>query len=82
DNIILIKNANKIKLTKNEIALLKLLVSGKKRIVTSYEIENELFDDDLCENKRVRDIVSRFHKKIDYKLIENIYSQGYRIKWQ
>lgn len=78
----LLKEGNAVKLTKNEIALLELLLSAKDGTVTSYEIENELFDDEISDNKRVRNLVSRFHKKIGYKLIENIYSQGYKIKWQ
>lgn len=72
-----------IKLTKNETSLLQLLLSSSGRIASSLEIENELFEDcDEYDDKRVRNIISRFHRKIGYKLIENIYSQGYRIKWR
>ena len=72
-----------IKLTKNETSLLQLLLSSSGRIASGPEIENELFEDcDEYDDKRVRNIISRFHRKIGYKLIENIYSQGYRIKWR
>lgn len=72
-----------IKLTKNETSLLQLLLSSSGRIASGLEIENELFEDcDEYDDKRVRNIISRFHRKIGYKLIENIYSQGYRIKWR
>lgn len=72
-----------IKLTKNETSLLQLLLSSSGRIASGLEIENELFEDcDGYDDKRVRNIISRFHRKIGYKLIENIYSQGYRIKWR
>ena len=72
-----------IKLTKNETSLLRLLLSSSGRIASGLEIENELFEDcDEYDDKRVRNIVSRFHRKIGYKLIENICSQGYRIKWR
>ena len=72
-----------IKLTKNETSLLQLLLSSSGRIASGLEIENELFEDyGGYDDKRVRNIVSRFHRKIGYKLIENIYSQGYRIKWR
>ena len=72
-----------IKLTKNETSLLQLLLSSSGRIASGLEIENELFEDYGGYNdKRVRNIISRFHRKIGYKLIENIYSQGYRIKWR
>ena len=72
-----------IKLTKNETSLLQLLLSSSARIASGLEIENELFEDyGEYDDKRVRNIISRFHRKIGYKLIENIYSQGYRIKWR
>ena len=72
-----------IKLTKNESSLLQLLLSSSGRIASGLEIENELFEDyGGYDDKRVRNIISRFHRKIGYKLIENIYSQGYRIKWR
>ena len=72
-----------IKLTKNETSLLQLLLSSSGRIASGLEIENELFEDyGEYDDKRVRNIISRFHRKIGYKLIENIYSQGYRIKWR
>ena len=72
-----------IKLTKNETSLLQLLLSSSGRIASGLEIENELFEDcDEYNDKRVRNIISRFHRKIGYKLIENIYLQGYRIKWR
>ena len=72
-----------IKLTKNETSLLQLLLSSSRRIASGLEIENELFEDyGEYDDKRVRNIISRFHRKIGYKLIENIYSQGYRIKWR
>ena len=72
-----------IKLTKNETSLLQLLLSSSGRIASGLEIENELFEDcDGYDDKRVRNIISRFRRKIGYKLIENIYSQGYRIKWR
>ena len=72
-----------IKLTKNETSLLQLLLSSSGRIASGLEIENELFEDcDEYNDKRVRNIISRFRRKIGYRLIENIYSQGYRIKWR
>ncbi|NLK66298.1 MAG: response regulator transcription factor [Campylobacteraceae bacterium] len=76
----LLKENRSIKLTKNEILLLELLLSSKNKIISSLDIENAVFDDDLNNNKRVRNLISRFNKKIGYMLIENIYSQGYKIK--
>ena len=82
-SLTLCKAGEIIKLTKNETSLLQLLLSSSGRIASGLEIENELFEDyGGYDDKRVRNIVSRFHRKIGYKLIENIYSQGYRIKWR
>ena len=82
-SLTLCKAGEIIKLTKNETSLLQLLLSSSGRIASGLEIENELFEDyGEYDDKRVRNIISRFHRKIGYKLIENIYSQGYRIKWR
>ena len=82
-SLTLCKAGEIIKLTKNETSLLQLLLSSSGRIASGLEIENELFEDyGGYDDKRVRNIISRFHRKIGYKLIENIYSQGYRIKWR
>ncbi|WP_169974454.1 MULTISPECIES: response regulator [unclassified Campylobacter] len=78
----LLKDNRSIRLTKNEIELLKMLLSCKERVAASEDIENRLFNDDICDNKRIRNIISRFNKKVDYQLIENIYSQGYKIRCQ
>ncbi len=75
----LYKKDQKVYLTKNETTLLKLLTSSKKRIFSSEEIEIEVFDDDYNDNKRVRGLISRFNKKIGTKLINSIYSQGYKL---
>ena len=82
-SLTLCKAGEIIKLTKNETSLLQLLLSSSGRIASGLEIENELLEDyGGYDDKRVRNIISRFHRKIGYKLIENIYSQGYRIKWR
>lgn len=78
----LYKNNIKIKLTAKEIELLKLLLSYKEKIFSSQEIEVELYSDDICDNKRVRNLITRFRKKVGHSLIENIYGAGYRLKWE
>ena len=73
------KEFAQIELTKNERTLFKLLSSSKHAIFSSEEIETELFDDNYCDNKRVRGLISRLNKKVDSHLIKSIYSQGYKL---
>lgn len=70
-----------VKLTKHERALFDLLTTSKQRIFASDEIEIAVFDDDICDNKRVRNLLSRLHQKLGCDLIQSIYGQGYKIKW-
>lgn len=78
-NKILIKSNKKIDLTKKETLLLVLLSSLTNKIVSSEEIENELFNDNYSDNKRVRSLLSRFHLKVGCDLIKSIYAQGYKL---
>ncbi|MDD3342104.1 MAG: response regulator transcription factor [Sulfurospirillaceae bacterium] len=70
-----------IKLTKHEIALFELLSSSKQRIFSSEEIEIAVFDDDICDNKRVRNLLCRLRSKLTCELILSIYAQGYKLQW-
>ena len=72
-----------IKLTKNELALIKLFTTHKSRIYSAIDIESYIFDDNISDNSRVRNLLSRLKKKLQYELIESIYAEGYRLKlWQ
>lgn len=70
-----------VKLTKHESALFDLLTTSKQRVFASDEIEIAVFDDDICDNKRVRNLLSRLHQKLGFDLIQSIYGQGYKIRW-
>ena len=70
-----------VKLTKHESALFDLLTSSKQRVFASDEIEIAIFDDDICDNKRIRNLLSRLHQKLGCDLIQSIYGQGYKIRW-
>jgi len=70
-----------VKLTKHESALFDLLTTSKQRVFASDEIEIAVFDDDICDNKRVRNLLSRLHQKLGCDLIQSIYGQGYKIRW-
>jgi len=77
---ILYQNDKKIMLTKNEILLFKLFTSSESRIYTAIDIEIIIFDDDINDTFRVRNLLSRLKKKLQYDLIESIYGHGYRLK--
>lgn len=73
------KESKEISLTKNEKKLFKLLSTAKYAVFSSEEIEIELFDDNYCDNKRIRGLISRVNKKIGSHLIKSIYSEGYEL---
>ena len=75
----LYKNSKQIELTKNETTLFKLLSSAKHALFSSEEIELILFNDNYSDNKRVRGLISRLHKKINSHLIKSKYAQGYEL---
>lgn len=76
---ILFKKEEAIRLTKKESILFQLLSVCQNRVVTSEEIEIELFDDDYSDNKRVRSLLSRLKCKVGSDLIQSIYGEGYKL---
>lgn len=77
----LYQNEQEVKLSKHEKNLFELLCSSKYTVYSSEEIEIAVFDDDVCDNKRVRNLISRLRHKLGCELIECIYAQGYKLKW-
>ncbi|WP_320035802.1 response regulator transcription factor [Halarcobacter sp.] len=75
----LYKDSKHIKLTKNETKLFKLLSSSRNILCSSEDIEIELFDDNYNDNKRVRGLISRLHKKLGTHLIKSKYGEGYEL---
>lgn len=73
-------------LTKNEILLVKSLFENRNRFLTAEELSEIIFEDKKIETNSIVQLISRFKNKIIKKInndiffIENIYSQGYRIK--
>lgn len=80
-------NETPIPLTKNEILIIKLLLTNRSRFLTATEISLEvcISDNDYNGNNIVQ-LISRFKKKMQKQLqndkffIENSYGSGYRIK--
>jgi DNA-binding response OmpR family regulator len=77
---VLSKNDEDIALTKSELALFKLLSSKEKNIYSAVDIEVYVFDDNLSDARRVRNLLSRLKRKLECELIESIYGEGYRFK--
>lgn len=76
----LTKDDKNIKLTKNEIKLFEILSSSKDRIMSNEDIEEYIFDDEILDNKRVRNLVSRLKAKLGTSLVEANYGNGYKLK--
>jgi len=68
-----------LKLSKNEICLLKLLVSARGNIVTFNQIEYEVWPDYPVSNNSLRNLVHRLRCKFDYKLIKNVHGIGFNL---
>ncbi len=83
----LLYNDEKLKLTKKEIEVIKILLENKNSYMTACEIQTLLFNDKsssqgTCNN--VVQLLSRFKKKIqninaNNYFIQNCYGVGYRI---
>ena len=78
DNKLYYKN-RLVKLTKNEIKLLNILVDSKQKVISSEKLEYLIFDDFISNNKRIRNLISRFNAKLKYQIIQSIYGQGYKL---
>lgn len=71
----------KQKFTKNETALLRLLIENKERFITHDEIVSYVYQDRISiEDTAIRSLVSRLRKKLKEDFIESGHGQGYRIK--
>ena len=79
ETLSLYKNEEQVILTKNETSLFRLLGSMKNATFSNEEIELVLFNDNYSDNKRVRGLISRLHKKVGTHLIKSIYGQGYEL---
>ncbi len=82
EKLLLYKNEEEVKLTKNEIRLFKLFIDSKATLKTYDEIDSYIFMDFTAGNKRVRNLISRLKVKLGYELFESIYSHGYKLKYK
>lgn len=75
----IIKNGEKITLTKNEVLFLELLLEKPNHLISKNIIENSVFKASVDENT-LRNMVYRLRKKIDKDTIATIKDLGYIIK--
>ncbi len=79
-NKALFNNDALIKLTKNELLLLDILIKNKHRIVSYEEIEYFIWYDKVMSSDALKSVVRSVRSKIDKSVIENFSKQGYKIK--
>ena len=71
-----------IKLTKNELKLLSILVKSKDEIVTEESIEHAIWEEDSFEfdcSSRLKNLLYNLRKKLPKESISNNYKLGYRL---
>ena len=69
-----------IKLTKNELLLLDILIKNQNRIVSYEEIEYFIWYDKIMSSDALKSVVRSVRNKISKSIIENFSRQGYKIK--
>lgn len=80
----LLLNEEIIKLTKNEIMLLELLISSINSVVTTENVIDTIWADSCSESNisNLKNLISRLRIKVPQLDIENIYGLGYKIRNQ
>ena len=75
------KNNEEIKLTKNEIIFLELVISNKNQVLSYEVITNELFNsqNSSVNLPSIKNMVLRLRKKLNTNLVESIFGVGYRV---
>jgi len=76
----LYKNKTLVKLTKNEIKLFKYFIVNLNKNLTSIDIDNFLYADEVTSDTRVRNMLSRLKNKLEVPLIESNYGYGYVLR--
>lgn len=69
-----------ISLSQNELKLLKLLIDSKSQVVTFRSIEDEIWRDRVVGDSALRTLIYRLRSKLEYKLIENEFNHGIRLR--
>lgn len=76
----LTSNTTKINLTHHENLLLELLLSRRGYLVYYAEIEYEIWQDRQMSADALKTLVKKLRKKLPPEQLENVASEGYRLK--
>ncbi|QDF28870.1 response regulator transcription factor [Halarcobacter anaerophilus] len=72
-------NGLKMKLSKNELLLLKILINAKGEIVSFETIENIIWSDKSVSDSAVRTLLHRLRNRFNHKIIETIHTFGCKL---
>jgi len=78
-NKVLLIDGSIIKLTKNELLLLDVLLKNHKRAVTYKEIENLIWLEEGMSMDALRTLIRSLRKKLQGDFLENVSGVGYRL---
>lgn len=81
DRDIVTYKGNKVKLSKNEILLLKILIQSKEKVVSFETIEHLIWYDKVVSDSSVRTLLYRLRKKLNNDIIETIHTFGCKLKY-
>jgi len=73
---------NEVKLTKNELKLLNILLKVKNELTTEEHIEHKIWEDDFFEKdctNRLKNLLYNLRKKLPKDSISNNYKLGYKL---
>lgn len=75
------KNDTEIKLTKNEITFLELVLNNKNQLLSYDRITQELFNTKNTDINlpSIKNMVLRLRKKLGVNLVESVFGVGYRV---
>jgi len=78
------KNKNIVKLSKKELALLKLLIKNLNKTITHTQIENKIWEDDpygISESAK-KSLILRLRKKLPNNSLQSLSKIGYKLTIQ
>lgn len=75
------KNGREVKLTKNEIVFIELVLENQKQLITYELITQELFNSGNSDINlpSIKNLVLRLRKKLNIPFVESVFGVGYRV---
>ena len=69
-----------IKLSPKEKRMLELLIDAKHNIVTYQTLEYDIWEGNVVSESALRTLMYRLNARLEYKIIENVPTFGYRLR--